>query len=286
MTFSLDLASTNHLRSAQAIAKGLASKGTDSKSYWIQISGASLFAIPEIKEGRYGEPSDEVYDDVKDSQKILAFIRDNPSRQVDNLIVAQDPSVIRTALIVGPLIYGQGAGPGNQRSVQVPEIARATLKYGQGFRLLNGLNQWSNIHIRDLGDLFLLLAQAAVDGKSHVWNEEGLYLPGPGVMACKLSACIKSDVLTVAQTFGEVCQRVASAAHEQGLLKSPKVEFTIDVDEANKVTSHGAVLWGTNAVFRSGRAQQTLSWKLSAPTLAEVIPETVASEAKTWQAKA
>lgn len=143
-----------------------------------------MLAIPEIQEGRFGERSDEVYDDVGDTEKILTTIRKNPSRSVDNLIIAQDSSKIRTALIVGPLIYGQGAGPLNQRSIQVPEIVKTTLGYGEGFRFGKGLNRWSNVHVSDLGDLFLRLARASLDGKTHGWNEEGIYLPAQGDMVC------------------------------------------------------------------------------------------------------
>ncbi|KAI1617294.1 hypothetical protein EDD36DRAFT_462147 [Exophiala viscosa] len=220
----LHLASTNHLSSCQAIFKGLSKKPAGSISYWIQMSGASLFVIPQIKEGRYGEASDEVYHDLGDTEKILAIIRKNPSRSVDNLIVSQDSSKIRTALVLGPLIYGQGAGPGNQRSIQVPEIVKTTLNYGEGFRFAKGLNRWSSIHVRDLGDLFLHLAKAAQNEKAHGWNKEGIYLPANGDMA-----------------FGEVCERVAQAAYDQKLIKSPKVERTIGVDEANEATSAGAI---------------------------------------------
>jgi hypothetical protein len=115
-------------------------------------------------------------------QKILSTIAENPGRKVDNLIVAQDPDKIRTALLLGPLIYGRGAGCVNQRSVQVPDIARKTIEDGEGFRLGKGLNQWSNIHVKDLGDLFLLLVRAAVDGNNKCWNREGIYLPSNGVM--------------------------------------------------------------------------------------------------------
>lgn len=146
------------------------------------MSGATLFAIPEIKEGRYGEPSNHVYDDLRDTEKILATIRNNPSRGVDNFIIAQDSSKIRTGLIVGPLIYGSGAGPVNRRSIQVPEIVKTTLSYGEGFRFAKGLNRWSNINISDLGDLFLRLAQASLKGKTDGWNKEGIYLPAQGDM--------------------------------------------------------------------------------------------------------
>ncbi|KAK5176669.1 hypothetical protein LTR44_010851 [Exophiala sp. CCFEE 6388] len=259
----LHLASTNHLSSCQAISKGLSKKSRGSISYWIQISGASLFVIPETKEGRYGEASDEVYHDLGDIEKILAIIRKNPSRSVDNFIVTQDSSRIHTALIVGPNIYGHGAGPEGQRSMQVPDIVKATLEYGEGFRFAKGLNRWSNIHISDMGDLFVHLTKAAQNGNAHGWNEEGIYLPENGDMA-----------------FGEVCERVAQAAYDQKLIKSPKIQRTIDVDEANRLTWAGAILWGTNAVLSSERGQKVLGWQPSAPSLATEIPETVMAEAR------
>ena len=77
-----------------------------------------------------------------------------------------------------------------------------------------------------------------------------------------------------------MCERVAQAAYDQKLIKSPKVQRTIGVDEANKATAAGAIFWGTNAVFVSERGQKMLGWQPSAPSLATEIPETVMAEAR------
>lgn len=148
------------------------------------MSGASMFVIPEVKEGRYGEPPSKVWDDLQGTDDILATIRANPSREVDNYVLSLSASKIRTALIAGPLIYGQGEGPGNQRSIQAPNIAKKTLQDGEGFRLGKGLNRWSNVHIKDLGELFVKLVKSALAGNSQGWNEEGVYLPANGDMVC------------------------------------------------------------------------------------------------------
>jgi hypothetical protein len=161
------------------------------------MSGASMFVIPEIESDRYGEPPNTTWNDLKGISSILSTIRAHPSsRELDNYILSlKDSTNIRTGLIVGPLIYGRGEGPGNQRSIQAPNIARKTIEDGEGFRFRRGLNSWSNVHIRDLGDLFALLTKIALalDGAStststtsstsaKCWNETGVYLPANGAM--------------------------------------------------------------------------------------------------------
>ena len=116
-----------------------------------------------------------MHDDLKDTGKIISIIRSNPARTVDNLVLDQDSSKVKTALLVGPLIYGTGEGPGNTRSIQVPEMARVTLEKGEGFRVGAGKSVWSTIHVRDLGAVFGKLAQAADEDKADAWNENGVY---------------------------------------------------------------------------------------------------------------
>lgn len=167
------------------------------------MSGASLFVIPEIDSNRYGEPPTTIWDDMAGQSDIIETIHANPSREMDNYIISQAASTgIRTALVVGPLIYGTGSGPGNTRSIQAPEIARKTIADGSGFKLRRGLNVWSNIHIKDLGELFATLARTAIHGSTtststvtssnapsvaelDIWGENGVYLPGNGDMVSR-----------------------------------------------------------------------------------------------------
>lgn len=172
-----DFAATGHAASAKAISEGLEAryKETQKPVYWIQISGGTVYAADEIASGRFGCATDDIYDDLKDRDSVLSTIRKNPKRVVENLVISQAPSSVKTSLIVGPLIYGVGRGPVNQRSVQAPEIARATLKLGHGFKLNEGKNVWSNVHVHDLASLVSLLVDAAKDGKDGFWNEDGVF---------------------------------------------------------------------------------------------------------------
>lgn len=171
-----DLAATGHAESASAIAKGLSQRArAESPGYWIQIGGASVFAADEIANGRYGQPSNLVYDDLEDTGKIQSIIKNSPKRVVENMIISQPSSSLKTALLICPLIYGTGRGSCNQRSIQVPEIAKSTLRLGHGFRLGAGLNAWSTIHIQDLGNQIFSLLRAAVSNKPGLWNTDGIY---------------------------------------------------------------------------------------------------------------
>jgi hypothetical protein len=173
----VDFAATGHAASAKAISEGLQARYNDTKipGYWIQISGATIYAADEIASGLFGKATGDIYDDLKDQNSILAAIQKNPKRVVENLVISQAPSSVKTALIVGPLIYGAGRGPVNQRSVQAPEIAKATLKLGHGFKLNEGKNIWNNIHVHDLASLVSLLVEAANEGKGGFWNEDGIF---------------------------------------------------------------------------------------------------------------
>lgn len=142
-----------------------------------------MFAGPEIKAGRFGEHSDEVWDDVRDVSKIKSTVNDSPAREVERLLLSSSSESIHTALLVGPMIYGLGNGLLNKRSMQAPDIARSILKDGRGFRFNAGLNRWSTIHVGDLGEIINILVQAAYADKSpspDLWNGQGIYLPATG----------------------------------------------------------------------------------------------------------
>ena len=154
---------------------------------WIQISGASLLSGPEIATGSYGQPRAQNHNDLQGISEIRNIISSSPKRAVDNLLLSissKKPSV-RTAIVYGPLIYGLGRGPVNQRSIQVPDLAQATLQLGHGVQVGSGLSCWSNIHISDLSQMIIRLVQEAVvhqGGNPLLWNENGIYFAENGKM--------------------------------------------------------------------------------------------------------
>ncbi|KAJ4406378.1 hypothetical protein N0V91_004587 [Didymella pomorum] len=261
---------TGHAASAKAISEGLQARYNDTKipGYWIQISGATIYAADEIASGLFGKATGDIYDDLKDQNSILAAIQKNPKRVVENLVISQAPSSVKTALIVGPLIYGAGRGPVNQRSVQAPEIAKATLKLGHGFKLNEGKNIWSNIHVHDLASLVSLLVEAANEGKGGFWNEDGIFNVENGELA-----------------FGDLSSIVAKEAHKQGLIEASDHLETIDAAKADSLSDHASILWGTNARTRSSNAQKNLGWKPTGASLEDTIPELVKTEAKAFESE-
>lgn len=138
-------------------------------------------AAAEIAEGRYGQRGSEIYDDLRDIDRIKEIIRSNPKRVVENTLLSQ-PAEVRTALLIVPLVYGEGRGPLIQRSNQAPEIARCIIQGGYGFRVQAGYNAWSNIHVHDLSDQIVALTEAAINQQPELWNEDGIYCLESGKM--------------------------------------------------------------------------------------------------------
>ncbi|KAL4876685.1 NAD dependent epimerase/dehydratase family protein [Aspergillus karnatakaensis] len=261
-----NLAATNHPASANAIQRGLSSPSRKNPGYWIQMSGATMVAGEEIKAGRFGFASDKKYNDVDDLDAVKNIIRANPGRVVDNLILAQDPKTIRTALIAGPCIHGVGSGPVNKRSIQAPEIARNTLGRKKGFRLGKGENVWGFIHVEDLGALFARLLGAAIQGSDDgdVWGGNGVYFPENGSVV-----------------FKDLYSAIATEAQKQGFIDTDEID-EITPEEANGLSPHAAAVWGTNANLTSSRAQARLDWKPAAdrPKYLDDVPTIVRLEAE------
>ncbi|KAJ5126392.1 hypothetical protein N7448_005695 [Penicillium atrosanguineum] len=259
----LNLASSNHVPSAKAIAQGLL-KTQKECPVWIQISGASVISGPEIVNNTYGEARPKIYNDLKGVGEVRDIIASNPLRVVDQLVTglsASQPSV-RTAVIYGPIIYGLGRGPVNQRSVQIPDLVKSTLQYGHGIHVGKGESTWSHVHVSDISRLIIMLVAEALSTSSRaLWNENGIYFPEAG----KLS-------------FGEIGRKISSFAHTQGFIKSPHAE-SIDPRTADRLTAHGAVLWGTNAQTSGHRARKLLGWNPKGPSLEEEIPRATLVEA-------
>lgn len=178
----LDAAATGHLASVKAIHKGLASR--KSGGHFIQISGATVISQDEIKQKRFGEPSTKRFGDYDQLDDLKDEIKRHPNRTVDNyfLNLTKETPNVKSAIVFAPIIYGKGEGPVHQRSIQIPELSRIALERGRGVQVGRGLNEWGNVNIADLGELFALLVAKAESGEmaEEVWGENGFYFAGAG----------------------------------------------------------------------------------------------------------
>jgi nucleoside-diphosphate-sugar epimerase len=202
----------------------------------IQTSGSSVVGAYDN-----GEPSERILDE------------DTPFTPQPEKAgrVAIDHSVlgakgIRAVVIRPTLIYGRGIGVA-ATSIQLPKLIDIAKKQGVPGHVGRGLNLWSNVHIADVVDLFLLALDKAQAG-SLFYAENG-------------EASFKS----VAESIGRML----------GLGERTK---SWSIGEAVDLLGPGAYLsFGSNSRVRGKRARE-LGWAPKQGTLTQEIERGVYAE--------
>ena len=213
----------------------------------------------------YGEASSKVYNDWDGIEEVTSLPDFALHRNVDKVILAagSEDSTVRTAIVCPPTIYGRGRGPVNQRSIQVPELARSTFEKKHGIQVGAGKAYWTNVHVHDLSDVYLKLVEAAVaGGGGATWGKEGYYFAENGE-----------------HVWGDISKAVAEQAHKQGFIPSAEVKTLPDA-EIEEVTKFGTILWGTNSRCKAVRARKVLGWVPTGESIEDDMPKTVAHEAE------
>jgi len=227
-----------------------------------------------MKVNVFGEASDNIYDDLEGVGKVTSLPDDAPHRVVDKMVLAAESETggkVKSAIVCPPTIYGLGRGPGNQRSHQLPELARCTLEKGYGVQVNAGKTYWSNVHVHDLSDLYLKLVEEAAAGgalavwpdKPVVWGSEGYFFSENGE-----------------HVWGNISQLVAKEAKKQGLIKTDEVK-PVSAKEAKQLTPFGHALWGANSRSRAKRAREALKWQPTGAKIEDEIKQAVEAEART-----
>jgi nucleoside-diphosphate-sugar epimerase len=156
----INAANSDHRGAVEAILKAI--RGLNKT--FIHTSGSSIVA-----DAANGEPSDEIYDD---DETVIQPHEEKAARvAIDNLVKASATEGVRSIVICPTMIYGRGRGF-NKHSVQVPMLISQAKKDGAARYLGRGLNIWSNVHIDDLVDLYLLALEKA-DAGSFFFAENG-----------------------------------------------------------------------------------------------------------------
>lgn len=187
-------------------------------------------------------------------------------RNVDKIVLeagTKHGDVVKTALVCPPTIYGKGRGPVNGRSRQAYELTSLILKKGFAPIIGQGKARWNSVHVNDLADGFVLLAEAAASGNlsGEIWGAKGYHLAENGEFV-----------------WGELSKAIAKKAHELGYLKEEAKEQKLSKDEAFEIADFQAVSWGLNSRAKAERLRRVLGWKPHRPSIEEVIPEIVEGE--------
>jgi nucleoside-diphosphate-sugar epimerase len=145
----ISAANADHAESVQALIKGLAG----SSKPLVHTSGASIVG----DDARGNQRSEAVFDE--DTPLVVQPLK-QPRRNIDLMVLGAAAQGVRAVVICPGLIYGQGSGL-NPHSVQIPFLAKHARQQGAVQIVGPGKNVWSNVHIDDVVDLYLLsLAKA------------------------------------------------------------------------------------------------------------------------------
>lgn len=259
----VDFAHADHAVAAKALTDGLAAR--TEPGYLIHTSGSANLLFDDLEKKTFGEASPKIYDDWEGIDEVTSLPDYALHRNVEKIILAagtEKASKIKTAIVCPPTIYGQGRGPGNQRGIQIYELAKCTLERKQGFQVGAGRAYWTNVHVFDLSKVYLALVEAAAEAGTATWGKEGYYFTQNGE-----------------HIWGEISKVVASSAQQHGFISSDEV-VSVSAEEADKLSSHGSILWGTNSRCRAIRARKLLGWSPTEKSLIDEIPLAVESEAK------
>ncbi|KAI9929800.1 hypothetical protein ASPWEDRAFT_48029 [Aspergillus wentii DTO 134E9] len=259
-------ADCDHVAAAKAIAKGVSHHTPENPVWLIHTSGTGILTVEDFRNNTYGIERQKEHNDWDGIDELLNLPDDALHRDVDKIIIEawqRNPDSVKVAIVCPPTIYGPGRGPGNQKSVQAYWLSAAALKRKQGFLVGQGKNIWHQVHIQDLTNVYLALADAAAAGGGQAtWNDKGYYFAENGSFV-----------------WGDIQRAVAKAAYEKKLIPSPDVETLPDAQVA-ELHPFGLYAWGTNSRGHAIRARKLFGWTPQKPTLLELIPDIVDIEAK------
>jgi len=250
-------ADADHVGAATALTNALKKKGQSStgrKPIYIHVSGTGC--LVDKSEGAFA--SEKIFDDT-----VHADVHDNIAptawhRSVDLLVFATGKTgVVDTFIVCPPLIYGLGTGPFNKESAQIPGLIRSAIKNKRAVHVGKGANIWSNVHIEDLADFFILLLEKSLEGKAPK-NDDGFYFAENG-----------------SNNFKEATDKIGHVLHQLGI-SSDATSADLDMKAASTVMSPTWLPAATGHNSRcSAKKARSLGWKPHRPGLMDDIEENV-----------
>ena len=145
-------ANADHSPSARSLVSALAGTGKP----LVHTSGTSVIG----DDARGNRVSEIIFDE---ETPFVVPPAKQPRRDIDQMLLGAARSAVRSAVICPCMIYGTGRGA-NPQSAQIPFLADNARQHGFVQVLGQGVNRWSNVHIDDLADLYLLVLEKAPAG--------------------------------------------------------------------------------------------------------------------------
>jgi nucleoside-diphosphate-sugar epimerase len=170
--------------------------------------------------------SESIFDE--DTPMIVEPVK-QPRREIELRVLAAANEGVRAVVICPSNIYGSGTGL-NPRSVQIPFLVDQARKDGVVHIVGRGVNRWSNVHIDDVAELYLLALQKAPAGAFYfIENGEA--------------------------SFGEIGESIA-----RRLKLEPVQSWTVEEAAERWGKVHAHYTFGSNSRVRAKRARRELGW--------------------------
>ena len=147
---------------------------------------------------------------------------------------------VRTVVIVPSMAYGNALGL-DVESDQLPVIFKKSIEYKAGVYLGAGVNRWSNVHIADLANLYLLALERAPSA-SYFYAENG------------------------EESYKDIAGFVSEALGYGG-----KIQSWLAKDAFAELGDWARFALGSNSRVRAVHARNLLGWKPSHESLADWI---------------
>ncbi|TVY82495.1 Uncharacterized protein LSUE1_G001587 [Lachnellula suecica] len=247
----LQTADADHLGAITSIVHGL-SLGKRNGAF-IQLSGAA--SILDTSNG-LGQPTEKVWDDIKDFDEISTFDEKHFHAASDQLVRSEGKKAgIRTVVLAPPVIYGKGEGI-KQWSMGLPWRVEISKKRGMGFAIGEGKTIISSIHVKDTADVLLFFAEqalASTNGKVE-WGERGFYFVESGENVSR-----------------EIHELVAEEMVKRDMIKTAELE-SLTGDEANELHPWASIMYGSNMRVR-GSKLRALGWTPEQPSILATVSE-------------
>ncbi|MFM0157956.1 NAD-dependent epimerase/dehydratase family protein [Paraburkholderia sediminicola] len=211
-------ADSDHRSAIEALIEGLRGSGKP----LLHTSGSSVIGDDALG----NSVSEAIYDE--DTPMIVEPVK-QPRRDIELQVLAASAEGVRAVVICPSNIYGSGTGL-NPRSVQIPFLVDDARKGGVVHMVGRGVNRWSNVHIEDVAELYLLAFEKAPAGAFYfIENGEA--------------------------SFGEI-----GAAIARRLKLGPVEPLTVEQATERWGKVHAHYTFGSNSRVRAKRARKELGW--------------------------
>lgn len=223
----INAASSDNRAAVEAIIDGLAGSG----KVFLHTSGSSI-----VGDASGGLGTDRIYYE----DQLPEPTPDKAARvAIDNLVLAAAGKGVRSAVLCNTLIYGHGALP--RDSVQLPRLLKQARKSGVVRHVGPGLNIWSNVHIDDVVDLYLLALEKTEAGAFYF---------------------VESGEASFRDMTAAIARALDLGEPQDWPLEQAKEEWGYEM------ASYGL---GSNSRVRGKRAREQLGWQPHRPSVLEWI---------------